>query len=70
MNDINKFDIDSFNKYFKNIVENKLPEISYEESSNLLDSKNVDEVRIAINSLAKKYADKVETWDKLIDVFR
>lgn len=70
MNDINKFDIDSFNKYFKSIVENKLPEISYEESSNLLESKNVDEVYIAINSLAKRYANKVETWDKLIDVFR
>lgn len=51
-------------------VKNKLPEISYEESNNLLESANVDEVYIAINSLAKRYANKIETWDKLIEVFR
>ncbi|MDU2663477.1 MAG: DUF4365 domain-containing protein [Clostridium perfringens] len=70
MSSINKFDIDSFNKYFKCFVKNKLPEISYEESCNLLESKNVDEVYIAINSLAKRYANKNETWDKLIDIFK
>lgn len=70
MSTINKFDIDSFNKYFKCYVKNKLPEISYEEASNLLESKNVDEVYIAINSLAKRYANRTETWDKLIHIFR
>lgn len=70
MKSINKFDIESFNKYFKCDVKNTLPEISYEEASNLLESENIDEIYIGVNSLAIRYADKKETWDKLIDVFR
>ncbi|MBU5593089.1 DUF4365 domain-containing protein [Clostridium sp. MSJ-4] len=67
---INKFDMESFNKYFKCDVKNTLPEISYEEASNLLETENIDEIYIGVNSLAKRYAYKKETWDKLIDVFR
>lgn len=70
MKSINKFDIESFNKYFKCDVKNTLPEISYEEASKLIASENIDEIYIGINSLAKSYAGKKETWDKLIDMFR
>lgn len=70
MKSTNKFDLDSFNKYFKCDVRKKLPDISYDESMTLISSEHMDEIYIGINSLANKYADRKETWDNLINIFR
>ena len=70
MKNIHRFDIESFNKYFKSNVMNTLPKVNYEEAMDLLKSENIDEIYIAINVLGRRYADRIETWDKFMNLFK
>lgn len=69
MRDINKFDVDSFNTFFRAGISRSLPQISYEQACKLIQSLYSDEICIGINILASIYSNKVDTWNMIYHTF-
>jgi len=67
---INIFDSTSFNKYFIKHIIKSSPDITFEESIALFNSKNGDERHIGMIKLFEEYFDHEETWDILIKYFK
>lgn len=67
---VNLFNYDTFDTHFIPLLLNQSPNIDFESSKRLFESKNEDEFLIGLLSLFKRHSDKNETWDLLIDYFR
>jgi len=70
INDINTLTLDSFTKIFIPYLLKEIPDLSFEESLSLFQSKNYSEYSLGIIILFKKFAYRTDVWDKLINFFK
>lgn len=68
MMDINRLDTDSFHSLFLPILQNKIPEVSYETAVNWTTSIHYSERRLAWRIMFRGYAEKISTWQHAIDM--
>lgn len=67
--ELNLLNSESFIKFFKPRILDRLPELEYAEALRLFHSKNFDEYYLGLLVLFKKFAYKYEVWDELFDFF-
>lgn len=68
--ELNKFDINSFEKLFIPYILGQVPELSFEEAMGFFHSKNHDVVYVGLITLFKKYANGSLVWDEFINYFK
>lgn len=65
--ELNILNSESFTKFFKPRILERLPELEYAEALRLFHSKNFDKYYLGLLVLFKKFAYKNEVWDELFD---
>jgi len=67
---LNILNSESFTKFFKPRILERLPELEYDEALKFFHSKNFDKYYLGLLVLFKKYAFKNEVWDALFHFFK
>lgn len=66
-NRANQFDTENYKSVFVPRLTNKTPEISFESSLQLFDSNDINEFMLGSIVLFRRYINKIETWERIID---
>lgn len=68
--EVNAFDSNGFVSLFIPMVLQEIPEIPFEQALRLVNSVNVDESEVGLVVLFRKFPNRLQTWDQLVNYFK